>query len=110
MGLTGSGKSSVSLLIYPFMRISLGHLVTTVLIPRQFINLATQSTNKLQVRHSIQSCTGAVERADPFDLDGRQIILFDTPGFDDTNKTETEILRIIAFELEKQYVMVFIHA
>ncbi|RXW18922.1 hypothetical protein EST38_g6932 [Candolleomyces aberdarensis] len=45
----------------------------------------------------------AVERADLFDLDGRRIILLDTPGFDDTNKTETEILRIIAFELEKQY-------
>ncbi|KAJ2926304.1 hypothetical protein H1R20_g10791, partial [Candolleomyces eurysporus] len=78
MGLTGSGKSA-------------------------FINLATQSPNKLQVGHSIQSCTDAVERADTFDLDGRRIVLFDTPGFDDTNKSETEILRIIAFELEKQY-------
>ncbi|KAJ2934511.1 hypothetical protein H1R20_g2648, partial [Candolleomyces eurysporus] len=69
----------------------------------KFINLATQSPNKLQVGHSIQSCTDVVEPADPFDLDGRRIILFDTPGFDDTNKSETEILRIIAFELEKQY-------
>ncbi|KAJ2922056.1 hypothetical protein H1R20_g15030, partial [Candolleomyces eurysporus] len=78
MGLTGSGKST-------------------------FINLATQSPNKLQVGHSIQSCTDVVERADTFDLGGRRIVLFDTPGFDDTNKSETEILRIIAFELEKQY-------
>ncbi|KAJ2922057.1 hypothetical protein H1R20_g15031, partial [Candolleomyces eurysporus] len=78
MGLTGSGKSA-------------------------FINLATQSPNKLQVGHSIQSCTDAVERADTFELDGRRIVLFDTPGFDDTNKSEIEILRIIAFELEKQY-------
>ncbi|KAJ2922067.1 hypothetical protein H1R20_g15027, partial [Candolleomyces eurysporus] len=69
----------------------------------RFINLATQSPNKLQVGHSIESCTGAVEHADPFDLDGRRIILFDTPAFDSTNKTETEILRIIAFELEKRY-------
>ncbi|RXW14329.1 hypothetical protein EST38_g11526 [Candolleomyces aberdarensis] len=68
-----------------------------------FINLATQSPNKLRVGHSVQSCTEDVERADPFDLDGRRIVLFDTPGFDDTNKTETETLRIIAFELEKQY-------
>ncbi|KAJ2928894.1 hypothetical protein H1R20_g8124, partial [Candolleomyces eurysporus] len=44
-----------------------------------------------------------VERADPFDLDGRRVVLFDTPGFDDTNRTETEILRTIALELEKQY-------
>ncbi|RXW15799.1 hypothetical protein EST38_g10056 [Candolleomyces aberdarensis] len=78
MGLTGSGKST-------------------------FINLATQSPNKLQVGHSVQSCTDVVGRADPFDLAGRRIVLFDTPGFDDTNKSETEILRIIAFELEKQY-------
>ncbi|KAJ2921046.1 hypothetical protein H1R20_g16047, partial [Candolleomyces eurysporus] len=82
MGLTGSGKSSVGL---------------------PFINLATQSPNKLQVGHSIQSCTDVVERADTFDLEGRRIVLFDTPGFDDTNKSETEILRIIAIELEKQY-------
>ncbi|KAJ2935877.1 hypothetical protein H1R20_g1218, partial [Candolleomyces eurysporus] len=68
-----------------------------------FINLATQSPNKLQVRHSRFPCTEAFTRADPFDLDGRQIILFDTPGFDDTSRTETEILRIIASELEKQY-------
>ncbi|KAJ2935876.1 hypothetical protein H1R20_g1217, partial [Candolleomyces eurysporus] len=62
-----------------------------------------KSPNKLQVGHSIESCTGAVEHADPFDLDGRRIILFDTPAFDSTNKTETEVLRIIAFELEKRY-------
>ncbi|KAJ2926310.1 hypothetical protein H1R20_g10782, partial [Candolleomyces eurysporus] len=78
MGLTGSGKSS-------------------------FINLATQSPNKLQVGRSIQSCTDVVVRADPFDLAGRRIVLFDTPGFDNTNKSETEILRLIAFELEKNY-------
>jgi hypothetical protein len=35
-------------------------------------------------------------------LDGRRVILFDTPGSDDTNKDESEVLRIIAFELEKQ--------
>ncbi|RXW19774.1 hypothetical protein EST38_g6098 [Candolleomyces aberdarensis] len=63
----------------------------------------TQSSNKLQVGHSIESCTDVVERADTFELEGRRIVLFDTPGFDDTNKSETEILRIIAFELERQY-------
>ena len=63
---------------------------------RQFINLATQSPNKLRVGNSVQSCTDAVERAEPFDLDGRRVVLFDTPGFDDTYVNDGEILRRIA--------------
>ncbi|RXW18923.1 hypothetical protein EST38_g6933 [Candolleomyces aberdarensis] len=106
MGPTGSGKSTVSLLEFTsrFISSSLGHLLLTALtLGRQFINLATQSPNKLQVGRSRSPCTDTVERADPFDLEGRRVVLFDTPGFDDTNMTETEILRIIALELEKQY-------
>lgn len=80
MGQTGSGKST-------------------------FINLATQS-DKLRVGHSITSCTSTVDMADPFILDGRQVFLFDTPGFNDTTKTEADILRIIASELETQCVLV----
>ena len=37
-----------------------------------------------------------------FDLDGRKIILIDTPGFDDTNKSEVEILKLIADFLADQ--------
>jgi len=77
MGQTGSGKSS-------------------------FINLATRM-NKLTVGHSITSCTSSVDVADPFEFEGREILLYDTPGFNDTTKTETEILKIIAAELEMQY-------
>lgn len=54
--------------------------------------------------HSITSCTSSVDVADPFELEGREIVLYDTPGFNDTTKTETEILKIIAAELERQYV------
>jgi len=78
MGLTGSGKTS-------------------------FINLACDSETKLRVGHGLESCTGTVDEAPSFKLDGRRVRLFDTPGFDDSNKPETEILRIIGFELEKQY-------
>ena len=37
-----------------------------------------------------------VELADEFTLDGRTVTLIDTPGFDDTLKSDTEILNIIA--------------
>ena len=37
-------------------------------------------------------------------LDGKTITLVDTPGFDDTVKTEAEILRVIADFLAATYV------
>lgn len=33
-------------------------------------------------------------------MDGRRIHFYDTPGFDDTAKTETQILHMIAAALE----------
>ncbi|KAF9472192.1 hypothetical protein BDN70DRAFT_771162, partial [Pholiota conissans] len=78
MGLTGSGKSSL-------------------------INLACDNPEALKIGHDIQSCTDTVDEAPSFELEGRTVRLFDTPGFDDSNKSESEILRIIAFELENQF-------
>jgi predicted GTPase len=37
--------------------------------------------------------------AQPFELDGRMVVLIDTPGFDDTNKSDADILRMIALFL-----------
>ena len=34
--------------------------------------------------------------ADPFQLDGRSVVLVDTPGFDDTTISDTDILKKIA--------------
>ncbi|RXW21011.1 hypothetical protein EST38_g4825 [Candolleomyces aberdarensis] len=68
-----------------------------------FINTATQSSNPLKVGHSVRSCTDEVQRADSFTVDGRRIFLYDTPGFDDTNLSENDVLNAIALELEKQY-------
>lgn len=31
----------------------------------------------------------------PFELDGVEVTLVDTPGFDDTNKSDGEILNIV---------------
>ena len=49
----------------------------------------------------MESCTSDVEVAKEFSLDGRQVVLIDTPGFNDTNKSDTEILGLIAAFLEK---------
>lgn len=37
-----------------------------------------------------------VQFANEFILDERSIVLIDTPGFDDTNKSDTDILKSIA--------------
>lgn len=42
--------------------------------------------------------------ASPFLLDGKVVTLIDTPGFDDTVKTEAEILRLITDFLSATYV------
>ena len=60
----------------------------------QFINLASGS--KLRIGLGLESCTAEVELADEFTLDGRSVTLIDTPGFDNTSKSDIEILKIIA--------------
>jgi len=77
MGATGSGKTS-------------------------FVNLASHS--HLRVGMDLESCTAEVQLANEFTLDGRQVVLIDTPGFDDTTKSDTDILRMIAGFLAKTYM------
>ncbi|KAF9653408.1 P-loop containing nucleoside triphosphate hydrolase protein [Thelephora ganbajun] len=76
MGATGSGKTS-------------------------FINLASRSN--LRIGMNLNSCTAEVQLADEFSLDGRRVILIDTPGFDDTSKSDTDILKMIAAFLATTY-------
>ena len=47
----------------------------------------------------LESCTAEVQVTDKFTLDDRLVTLIDTPGFDDTSKTDTEILKLIALFL-----------
>lgn len=42
------------------------------------------------------SCTHEVKLADEFILDGKGVTLIDTPGFDDTSKSDADILKMIA--------------
>ena len=64
----------------------------------QIINLASGSN--LRVGEGLESCTDDVHVSQVFDLDGRRVTLLDTPGFDDTNKSDTDILAVITAFLE----------
>ena len=75
VGVTGSGKSS-------------------------FISLL--SDEEIMIGHGQQSCTMHVGMY-YFMLGGRRIWLIDTPGFDDTNRPDSEVLKDISFYLTKAY-------
>ncbi|KAH7351273.1 P-loop containing nucleoside triphosphate hydrolase protein [Rhexocercosporidium sp. MPI-PUGE-AT-0058] len=76
MGVTGSGKST-------------------------FISkLAHQS---VEVGHSLTSCTTEVGVYSLQYDDKRTIYLVDTPGFDDTNRSDTDVLKDVAFFLSTVY-------
>ncbi|KAF9463764.1 P-loop containing nucleoside triphosphate hydrolase protein [Collybia nuda] len=77
MGATGSGKST-------------------------FINCATGSDSE-KVSDELASCTREIKEATPFKLNGYKVRLIDTPGFDDTERSEVEILRKISDYLGQQY-------
>ncbi|KAK1223446.1 hypothetical protein PQX77_013685 [Marasmius sp. AFHP31] len=76
MGTTGSGKST-------------------------FINLA--SGGQLDVGNTLQSCTSYVDLSPAFVVGNKAALLVDTPGFDDTTKTETEILSTLATYLANMF-------
>ncbi|KAJ8521899.1 hypothetical protein ONZ45_g1472 [Pleurotus djamor] len=76
MGATGSGKTS-------------------------FVNLVSGSS--LGVSNSLHSCTSDVQLSESFSMDGHKVVLVDTPGFDDTGKSDTEILNMITNFLANTY-------
>ncbi|KAK7690432.1 hypothetical protein QCA50_005530 [Cerrena zonata] len=75
MGATGTGKST-------------------------FINLASGGNNA--VGDTLMSCTSDVSYSN-CTVDGRRIILIDTPGFDDTTISDTDILKMIGLHLQTAY-------
>ncbi|KAH7925401.1 kinase-like protein [Leucogyrophana mollusca] len=79
MGPTGTGKSS-------------------------FINAATQKTSSI-IGHNLESCTQEVRAFNcPHPRQrGRNVVFVDTPGFDDTHRTDYDILKDIAKWLETTY-------
>lgn len=43
----------------------------------------------------LESSTTEVQLTDEFTVDGRRVSLVDTPGFDDTSKSDADIMKII---------------
>ncbi|KAF4590019.1 hypothetical protein EYR38_009317 [Pleurotus pulmonarius] len=66
-----------------------------------FVNMA--SGDNLAVGGDLESCTSVVQLSKPFRLDGRRAILVDTPGFDDTRTSDTDVLAMIAAFLSTTY-------
>ena len=65
--------------------------------------------NVVLVGHDLKSCTAQSEPvfwpiAEPAHLQGRRLVLVDTPGFDDTYTSDSEILRRIAVTLASSCV------
>ena len=52
----------------------------------------------------LKSCTPVVQMSNEFVLGGRRVRLIDTPGFDDTLKTDRDILKMIVSFLADQSV------
>ncbi|KAI0071420.1 hypothetical protein K474DRAFT_1669018 [Panus rudis PR-1116 ss-1] len=66
-----------------------------------FINVASGSD--LRVGIGLESCTDTIQKTAPFELNGKKIVLIDTPGFDDTTKSDAEVLDIICDYLSSDY-------
>lgn len=76
MGITGSGKSTF-----------ISHLVDS----------------DVTIGHDLSSCTMEIGIHSFFYKNKRRIYLIDTPGFDDTNRSDTDVLKDIAFFLTQTY-------
>ncbi|KAG8702006.1 hypothetical protein FRC08_003757 [Ceratobasidium sp. 394] len=66
-----------------------------------FVNDA--SGGDLVVGHKSHACTQDVGQSPVFQVDGQNVVLFDTPGFDDTHLSDTEVLKRIAAFLAESY-------
>ena len=54
------------------------------------------SGSSLKVGDDLNSCTSKIQETEEFVLDGQRVMLVDTPGFDDTYRSDTDVLRSIA--------------
>jgi flagellar biosynthesis GTPase FlhF len=87
MGPTGSGKSSVS---------SIDVYRVTASSHVQFIATATGA--EVRIGHDLQSFTTdiSIVKFQSLERTDFEIVFVDTPGFDDTHKTDIEILKMLA--------------
>lgn len=73
---------------------------------RQFIN---HLTGKVETRNA-RNLKSDTKDVTPYVIyrDNLRIVLVDTPGFDDTYRSDAEILRVIANWLTQRYVAIYI--
>lgn len=50
----------------------------------------------MEVSAGLRSCTTTVNQSKNFDVQGTLVKLIDTPGFDDTTVSDSDILKLIA--------------
>ncbi|KAF8875183.1 hypothetical protein BD779DRAFT_225500 [Infundibulicybe gibba] len=55
--------------------------------------------SELSVGTGLQPCTSTAQLIAPFELDGRCVVLIDTPSFGDTKKSGIDALRMISASL-----------
>ncbi|PCH42116.1 nucleoside triphosphate hydrolase protein [Wolfiporia cocos MD-104 SS10] len=65
-----------------------------------FVNLISHSN--LEVGHGLASCTADMQIVE-MEFAGQQITLVDTPGFDDTERPQADVLKQIATFLQRTY-------
>ena len=72
----------------------------------KFINTVAKNSN-IAIGHGLESCTSAINtvRLSFPEQIASDIVFVDTPGFDHTNKTETDILKMVADWLKTTYVI-----
>jgi predicted GTPase len=85
---TGCGKSTVCNYFWPNSR---GTISLTLVA--KFVN--TVSGDSLQTSDRLGSCTAEVQLSKPFMVNGRTVRLVDTPGFNDSTRSDTEVLGVV---------------
>ena len=68
-------------------------------MPSQFVNKVSGSL--LEIGHDLDSCTLETQVSEEFELDGKRVVLIDTPGFGATDMEGVDVLRSIAGPLGK---------
>ena len=93
MGPTGSGKSNVS---------DISHVVFSILPGLKIIDTLTNQPGR-RSGSRLESCTTEVRAVRLFNHPdhGNHLVFVDTPGFDDTNKSDLEILQMVSNWLQK---------
>ena len=91
--------------ILVFQRVSLAELDWQ----HQFINIITGL--ETGVGHDLKSCTSNINnvRLSIPEVAFGDLVFVDTPGFDDTHKTDVDILKMVADWLKSTYVFVAVN-